>query len=233
MLPIPAEYLPRALSLAIAIETSTRVGSVAVSRGGERRRADLGESRAHASDLMPAVDRLVKELGGVPADLTAVLVGTGPGSYTGLRVGIATALGLARASGARARGVPSGEVLAFGVLDPGQSAYHLIDGRSGGFYLAHFLRTADEIEVLESPIVLGREELPGRLSGSVPILTDDATAASSGLSPEFLERVRTDVRPDANALLALGLARLERLGPHELDAIEPLYLRPFGMRHGE
>jgi len=221
------------LDVHVAIETSTRQGSVAVRRGTEVRRADLGESRAHASDLMPAIDRLVKELGGTPDELASVLVGTGPGSYTGLRVGIATALGLARASGARARGVSSGEVLSFGVLEPGRSAYHLIDGRSGGFYFAHFLRTDDEIEVLEPPIVLGREELPGRLAGSVTILTDDATAASSGLSPEMLERVRTDVRPDASALLALGLARLERLGPHALDAIEPLYLRPFGQRHGE
>ncbi|MCY2959602.1 MAG: tRNA (adenosine(37)-N6)-threonylcarbamoyltransferase complex dimerization subunit type 1 TsaB [Planctomycetota bacterium] len=221
------------MNVHIAIETSTRVGSVAVSRGGERRRADLGESRAHASDLMPAVDRLVRELGGVPAELAAVLVGTGPGSYTGLRVGIATALGLARASGARVRGVPSGQVLAFGALDPGQSAYHLIDGRSGGFYLAHFLRTEGEVLVLEAPTVVGREDLPGRLGDLVPILTDDATVATSGLSPEFLERVRTDVRPDARDLLALGLARLERLGPEALDAIEPLYLRPFGARLGD
>ncbi len=216
----------------VAIETSTRQGSVAVRRGTDGSRADLGESRAHASDLMPAVDRLVRELGGNPDELTSVLVGTGPGSYTGLRVGIATALGLARASGARARGVPSGEVLAFSALDPGQSAFHLIDGRSGGFYLARFLRTVDEIEVLESPIVVGLDELPARLAGSVPILTDAATVQSSGLSPEFLERMRTDVRPDAIALLELGLARLERLGPQALDAIAPLYLRPFGMRLG-
>lgn len=215
----------------VAIETSTRVGSVAVRRGGRTLRADLGESRAHASDLMPAVDRLVKELGGAPSELASVLVGTGPGSYTGLRVGIATALGLARASGARARGVPSGETLAFGALAPGTSAYHLIDGRSGGFYLAHFLRLDGEVEVLESPMVLSRDELPGRLAGSVAILTDDATAASSGLSPEVLERVRTDVKPDAAALLELGLARVERLGAQVLEAIEPLYLRPFGMRH--
>ncbi len=107
----------------------------------------------------------------------------------------------------------------------------MIDGRSGGFYLAHFLRTADEVEVLESPVVLGRDDLPGRLAGSFAILTDDATAASSGLSSEVLERVRTDVRPDAGALLALGLARLERLWPETLDAIAPLYLRPFGLRH--
>ncbi|MBL8862119.1 MAG: tRNA (adenosine(37)-N6)-threonylcarbamoyltransferase complex dimerization subunit type 1 TsaB [Planctomycetes bacterium] len=218
------------MRLAIAIETSTRRGSVAVQRGTERRRADLGESRAHASDLVPTVDRLVRELGGEPEELSAVLVGTGPGSYTGLRVGIATALGLARAAGARARGVPSGEVLAFGALEPGCGAYHLIDGRSGGFYVARFLRTADEVEVVEAPIVVRLDELPGRLAGSSPILSDAATAASSGLAPEILERVRADVQPDAAALLTLGLARLERLGPEPLDAIVPLYLRAFGER---
>jgi tRNA threonylcarbamoyladenosine biosynthesis protein TsaB len=219
------------VSLAIAIETSTRVGSVAVGLRGERRRADLGEARAHASDLMPAIDRLVRDLGATPADIAAVLVGTGPGSYTGLRVGIATALGLARAAGASARGVPSGEVLAFGALDPGQAAFHLIDARSGGFYLACFQRTAEEVLVLESPCVVGREELEARLSGSIPILSDAATIAASGLSPETAERARVDVRPDASALLALGIARLNRQGPEPLDRILPLYLRPFGVRH--
>lgn len=218
--------------LSVAIETSTRVGSVAVSFRGERRRADLGESRAHASDLMPAIDRLVRELGATPGDVSAVLVGTGPGSYTGLRVGIATALGLARAAGAQARGVPSGETLAFGALDPGQSAFHLIDARSGGFYLARFERTAAEVVVLESPCVVGREELEARLAGSIPILADPETIAASGLRPETAERARVDVRPDADALLALGLTRLKRLGPEPLDKILPLYLRPFGVRHG-
>jgi tRNA threonylcarbamoyl adenosine modification protein YeaZ len=221
------------LDVHVAIETSTRVGSVAVRRGGQTLRADLGESRAHASDLMPAVDRLVRELGGHPGELATVLVGTGPGSYTGLRVGIATALGLARASGARARGVPSGELLAFGALEPGVGAYHLIDGRSGGFYVARFLRTDGEVEVLDAPAVVSREELAARLSAAIAILTDDATAASSGLAPEVLERVRTDLRPDAIACLELGLARIERLGGEELRAIEPLYLRPFGARLGD
>ncbi len=221
------------MPIAIAIETSTRVGSVAVRRGTDERRADLGESRAHASDLIPAVDRLVRELGGVPGELAAVLVGTGPGRYTGLRVGIATALGLARAAGAHARGVPSGEVLAFGVLDPGQSAYHLIDARSGGFYWARFRRTDAEVEVLDAPTVLARAELPGRLAERIPILTDAATLTAAGLAPEFVERARTDVRPDADALLALGTARLERLGPQSLDAIAPLYLRAFGSRLGD
>lgn len=224
------------MPLAIAIETSTRVGSVAVRRGAETRRADLGESRAHASDLIPTIDRLVRELGGTPSELAVVLVGTGPGSYTGLRVGISTALGLARASGARALGVPSGEVLAFGALDPGQTAYHLIDARSGGFYWARFRRTDLEVLVLDAPTVLSRDELAERLAEPIPILTDTATMTASGLAhefaPEIARRARTDVRPDADALMSLGSARIERFGPQRLDEILPLYLRAFGARTG-
>ena len=53
----------------------------------------LGGERPHACDLLPALEQLLARLGAAPADLATILVGTGPGSYTGLRVGVATALG--------------------------------------------------------------------------------------------------------------------------------------------
>jgi tRNA threonylcarbamoyladenosine biosynthesis protein TsaB len=214
--------------LALGIETSTRRGSVAAQTGAGRRAEELQAARAHASDLMPAIDRLARELGAGPGDLEAVLVGTGPGSYTGLRVGIATALALARATGAKACGVPSGEALAFGALDPGQEAVHLIDARAGGFYVSRYRRTEDEVEVLLAPRVVPKAEVAQHLGGGVPILTDAESLAAAGLDARTVERARLDVRPEARALLALGLARLERLGAEPLDSIRPLYLRAFG-----
>ena len=81
------------------------------------RLADMG---ANAGNLVfqHAVAGLLDELGVAPDAVARVLVGTGPGSYTGLRVGVATALGLARGTGAHLFGLPSLEARAWGALAP-------------------------------------------------------------------------------------------------------------------
>jgi phosphoglucosamine mutase len=71
--------------LAVALETSTRAPSLAVRLGEVTLEAELASARAHASDLLPTLERLLGELGASPRDIAAVVVGTGPGSYTGLR----------------------------------------------------------------------------------------------------------------------------------------------------
>ncbi len=213
--------------LTVAIETSTRLGSLAAAAGERRAACRLEDGRAHASDLVPSLDRLVRELERRPTDLALVCVGTGPGSYTGLRVGIATAIGLARASGAPAVGVPSGETLAFGALDPGQEAYHLIDGRSNAFYLARYRRLELDVEVLEAPCVVGPDELAARLAAQIPVLTDAASLEAARLPEPIARRARLDAVPRADALLDLGARRAAARGGQPLDAIQPLYLRPF------
>ncbi len=84
----------------LLIETSHRIGRVALAAGdrilGER---SLDESRRHARDLVPAVHALLGEQGIKARDLAGVLVSHGPGSYTGLRVGIMSAKTLAYATG--------------------------------------------------------------------------------------------------------------------------------------
>src|SRR5690348_934718 len=92
----PRSAEPRMLIL----ETSGRVGRVAVARGsqilGQRQ---LDESRRHARDLAPAIAVLCHESGWKVRELEAVLVSRGPGSYTGLRVGIMSAKALAYVTG--------------------------------------------------------------------------------------------------------------------------------------
>ena len=77
--------------------------------------AQLGEERRRASDLALVVDRLLREAGWEPASLTAVVVGLGPGSYTGLRVGLASAKALAYAVGCRFFGVETFAAIAIRV----------------------------------------------------------------------------------------------------------------------
>ena len=72
----------------VALETSSRPPSIAVQSGGTTLAFSLEAGRRHASDLLGALESLLSELGQSPASIQAVIVGTGPGSYTGLRVGI-------------------------------------------------------------------------------------------------------------------------------------------------
>src|SRR5262245_23721817 len=84
----------------LILETSSRVGQVALAEGetlrGVRR---LDEAGRHARDLAPAVRGLLAEAGWTAKMLDAVIVSRGPGSYTGLRVGIMSAKALAYATG--------------------------------------------------------------------------------------------------------------------------------------
>lgn len=217
-------------SLVVALETSSRASSVAVRFGAREIEVELESERAHASDLLPALDRMVRELGASASGITAVLVGTGPGSYTGLRVGIATALGIARGCGAVLRGVPSGETLCFGELAPGEEATVLLDARAGEVYFAHYRRTADEIETLRAPCVLRPDEVAPALPPTGPIFGDEHAAEVAGLGGSWEQRIRARVVPRARSLLALGSMRLQRLGGQAPSEVAPLYLRPFAVR---
>ena len=143
----------------LAIETSTSVGSVALG-GAKELRAEitLGASVKHAEALLPAVQQLLKSCSARPSDLGRVVVGGGPGSFTGLRIAAATAKGLVHALD-----VPlfaySGLLCAAastGLRD--QPVCALFDARRSEVYAACY-RLGAEIETLLEPAVLHIDEL--------------------------------------------------------------------------
>src|SRR5688500_13858881 len=98
---------------AVAIETSGRTGSVAVARDGVVLAEEtFPHGLKHAAGLVPMIDRLCGGAGWGPRDVEEVYVSAGPGSFTGLRVGVTVAKTLAFATGARIVAVPTAEVLA-------------------------------------------------------------------------------------------------------------------------
>lgn len=210
-----------------ALEGSTRPASLAVARGAELRHVALSEAREHASDLVPRFESLVRELGAHPRELALIVVGLGPGSYTGLRVAAATALGLALGSGAALIGVPSFEALAFGALAPGEAADVLVDARGGHLYHARYRRETDGVVELAAPSALTPDEARAALTTQLWLADDDAlTAAGIDLAGARAE-VRRGARPAASDLLALGRGRFARDGATPLEALTPLYLRSF------
>src|SRR5947208_2223253 len=127
----------------LLIETSGRVGKVGLARGGMvARAAELDASRRHARDLTAAVDALLKAESLGPRDLTGVMVSVGPGSYTGLRVGVMAAKALAYATGCRL--VPVGTFAAIAEQAPAEAdvLWVIADALQGQVYIQRFGRTA-------------------------------------------------------------------------------------------
>jgi len=215
----------------LAIESSSRRASLALRIDGRTAATRLGEERAHASDMLPRLADLARELGhedpGLPA-LDGIVVGTGPGSYTGLRVGIATALGLARAIGVPLRGVPSFEALAFAGLKTGQTGAIALDARAGRFYYARYEREEEDVTTRIEPCAVRVAELHDLLGEDEVILADASLVESAGLGAEIQARIRSGLVAQASDLLVLGARRLREHGAQAQAEVQPLYLRAFG-----
>lgn len=222
--------------VALAIETSTRGGSIAWCLGDAEERATgsaaLDPERSHGSDLMPAIDAAIGELGASPRDVGLVVVGRGPGSYTGLRVGAATALGIAKGTGAELVGVCSLEGLAHGRLTDGERAIVLRNAFGGQVVFAAYERAHEaDVRTIVAPTSCAYEEVEERVAAldvHGPWLCDlhvSERLAESATLGETALRVAGDAR--ATDLLALGRARRGQREASGPEAIKPLYVRPF------
>jgi tRNA threonylcarbamoyladenosine biosynthesis protein TsaB len=218
-MPDPAE--PRLL----IVETSGRVGRVALARGvallGARQ---LDEARRHARDLAPALAELLEAEGWRPRDLDAVLVSRGPGSYTGLRVGVMSAKALAYATGCRLLGVETFAAIALQAPADAPRLDVLADAQQDKVYVQSFARpfptATGPLAVRTVADWLAGRDPPAWVSGP-------GLRAHGGRIPPEVRRVDEsgwDPRPES--LLTLGLARYQRGEADDVFAFEPLYLRP-------
>ena len=215
----------------LILETSHASGWTALAEGSRivaRRR--LEEARRHARDLVPATAELLAELGWRARDLNGVIVSVGPGSYTGLRVGLMSAKTLAYASGAALLGVETFRAIA--VQAPTVEVAVVADAQQGKIYAQTFDLRA------ESPVTA----VPG-LSAAAPLSIQLAadwvkscppTAFITGPGVELVRGLLPAEQPFASgelrlsspeSLLALGLARFQAGERDDPFTLEPLYLR--------
>lgn len=214
----------------LGIETATPHGSVALCRGG----VIIGEiclrnPRSHSEKLLPAVDTLLEMTGETTASIAAVAVSHGPGSFTGLRIGVAAAKGLAFALKVPLFGIPTLELLAANAPSGGSTVCAVLDARRGEVFAALF--TVEE----EGPVKLREEAIlrPEGLAKIIPSGTLVVGFLPAGLR-EFLEEKCRSVYfspphlnyPRASVTALRGDAALKARHPSETDTLAPFYLRP-------
>jgi len=217
----------------VALETSGPVGSVAVARDGRvAARAFLTDARSHASRILDALGHALGEAGIGPGDLRGVLVGSGPGSFTGVRIAAATAKGLAHALGVPLWAFSSLAAAAVTdlALPPGAGPQPwrgppaspregqrvvLFDARGGRVYAARYLVSEDALQETRAPAATQiAEVLEGPLPGGVRFAGDGALEHR-----ELIARSGFEVLgPPAGMASADGLIRLLAMDP----AAEPL-----------
>lgn len=234
--PLNAEH-----ELFLAVELSTRRGTVALALGDQVLEEALDGGAAHASDLLPAFDRLRAKLGLGRRLPDCLAVGLGPGSFTGLRVAAATALGLARASGAKLVALPSVHAtLADCDLSEG-GAVLVLDARAGRAYTAAARgSTAQSGSTAQrgttAPFDAPRAVLWADLEAELQAAIDSPTpprlfvdeGAARHLAARFGEHLQAAPTPSAARLLQLARAQLAERGPSAASDVRPLYLMDFG-----
>lgn len=153
----------------LALDTATPFLTLGLCWPGGEQRVSLEVGRAHAERLPDAVRELFGE-SGLPFRADTVVIGTGPGSYTGVRVGASYALGLARVWGAAVRGVPTLEGLVRGDGRQGVS----LDARRGNVYGAVYDVQGGVVSgVIHAPQKLPLEDFTALL-GNLPHMQDHA-----------------------------------------------------------
>lgn len=208
--------------LLLAIDTSTTAISVALHDGTDvLTEASTLDAKAHAEFLAPNIRSVLAEAEASASDVTEVVVGTGPGPFTGLRVGIVTAHTFAFALGLPVHGVCSLDALAHDhwLCSDTRSGELLVatDARRKEVYAARYLLTAAGAERVAAPVVVRAADLEPEVralptAGRGPVLYPDALP--HGVEP-------LDVSAGALADLAV---RRQRAG-QTLDGLEPMYLR--------
>jgi tRNA threonylcarbamoyladenosine biosynthesis protein TsaB len=179
----------------------------------------------HAAEWMPAVARLMEEAALDWADLGAIAAGVGPGTFTGLRIGIATARALAHARGLELRPVSSLRALAH-PLDPARARLALIDARRGELFAA----LHDPDGERWAPFVTAPDALAERVAKAFPGAEKPLAAGDGAIKfRAVLEPAGAEVPPSDSLLhvvRAQAVCELAREGSATaLEAVLPDYLR--------
>jgi tRNA threonylcarbamoyladenosine biosynthesis protein TsaB len=215
----------------LAIETTARRGGVALAEGSNLLVAEsFAADRDHASELVPRVDQLCRQVGWQGSAIEQVHVSVGPGSFTGTRIGVTFAKTLALASNAQVVAVPTFEALALNVLsmaEPPASLVVLMDARQGQVFAERFVLRADRsgYENVKAGELVYVTDLAANMPQPVAFLGEGVKVHQESLSAVGTLLSDELSVPRAESVWRIGwrMAQQGRFSP--ADALVPVYYR--------
>lgn len=219
----------------LGIDTSSRVAALGIVAGGRILGDCSVPSTSHGSGLPSLAANLLKKAQLSIADLLGLAVGTGPGSYTGLRVGISYIKGLAMALAIPVAGVSSLDSIATAAAamkspEVGSYICPIMDARKGEIYTALYRVGIDALEKMTEDLVTAPEHLINRIDGEVLLVGDakvhDASTVLTGKGVRFGILNSMELAVHGRFVAVLGAGRIVMGGNDLLATLEPRYGRP-------
>jgi tRNA threonylcarbamoyladenosine biosynthesis protein TsaB len=216
--------------LILGIETSTPVSSVALgSEQGVVATMSLSRGKGHVEFLVPAIRHIAEQSGVSMRSLAGVAVGVGPGLFTGMRVGVATAKSLAQALRIPIVATPSLDLLAYGVRFSPRLICAAVDARRGEVFCAFYRQVPGGVQRLSEYVAWP----PERLAAEIQARSGETLYVGNGalVYRDKLPHARAEFAslaqafPSAKSLVELALPRFMREDTDPLLELEPLYVR--------
>lgn len=216
----------------LSIDTSSNNCSIAV----VDEKAMLGEisinyNLQHSVLLMPLIEELLRRLDMAPKDLGALTVSTGPGSFTGLRIGLSAIKGIALGLNLPLYSADSLSTLAFGAFGYKGILVPMVDALRGGFYTGFYTFDRDRLVTIMEPSILTLEEVKEKLKDEkreIMVLGDIMEKKSSEellFSENVILAPQTLNIPKAGNIPYLLKERIESGDADDIHSLVPLYMR--------
>jgi tRNA threonylcarbamoyladenosine biosynthesis protein TsaB len=216
----------------LGIETATWTASVAlIDEVSTLTEQSLPASSSHGAALFPLLEGTFTAADLSLHDVDLIAVSIGPGSFTGLRIGLSLAKGLALGTTIPVIGVPTLEALAFAAGPRPHLIWAVLDARKHEVYAAAFDHSsAGEIDEVAAAVVSTPEHLARRLAPPCTVVGDGVDSygeifRSAGCRDINLEST-VRVPPSGAAVARLGLSRFRARGADPVRELEPYYVRP-------
>jgi tRNA threonylcarbamoyladenosine biosynthesis protein TsaB len=208
---------------ALSLETALAWGGVALmdTKTGAAYSRVLGLEGRLSAELFPAVEELFREAGWRPGDVELIACSSGPGSFTGLRVGMAAVKGWYAAARCAVKTVPTFDVMAATLPPRAFPAVGLSDARARRAYYAVYREPASRPEPRVAPL----DELADVVGGTLTVFGPDAAfieGALAGVGVSGADLLETP--PDALVLLRLAVERYLSEGGDDAETLKPIYL---------